>query len=403
MTEPILKKTTNLVQLYLHTCGANSDIPVAYHLWACLAMIAAAVSDRVYFYRVKEWPIYPNLYTFLIGDSGSGKGFALNKMEGFVKNIPIINYARLRTTSEYLLDALGKPTVDPHSGQRILANSSVFLCMPEITAYVRKGEHSDNLMQIMTELYGGAGEFSDGTRTHGITTIRNCCINWVIGSTKKWLLKAMTPDTVESGLFARIVTVYPEEHKIGIRVARVWDDINYPDDYDEVVAHIQARVTALTMLRGEMHMTEKANAYVRQWVQNRPEPADETMRPWWRRERELVARLSMLLCLADGRGPVIRQPHVSTAVKLVISVAGNLPDLVDYSLQDRSTEKEAKVREAIKRHKTIGHTKLARLLSRNVNSNELRMAVHGLKEKDLITESLTPTNARVYAWKGDVG
>ena len=401
MAKRMIEVTTNLVQLYLHSCGEKSDIPDAYHVWCCLSMIAAAVANRVYFYRLREWPIFPNLYTFLIGDSGSGKGVAIKKMEKFIREIPIVNYKRLRTTSEYLIDVLGKPKIDPATGQRVLANANVMLCMPEITAYIRKGEHSENLMQIMTELYGGESEFSDGTRTHGITTIRNSCINWLIGSTKKWLLKAMTPDTVESGLFARVVTVYPEEAKLGEKVARVWDDIEYPDDYDEVMAYIQARVYGLTQISGEMYMSDKANAYIRQWVENRPEPDDETMMPWWRRERELCARLSMLLCLADGKGPTIRLPHVSTAIKLIKSVAINLPDLVDYSLQDRSTEKEAKVRAAIKRHGTIGHTKLARILSRNVNAAELRGAVFGLKDKKLITEGCSPGGGKIYTWTGD--
>lgn len=397
--ERILDKTTNLINLYVHACGKD-EIPTAYYFWTCLAMIASCVSDRVYFYRRREKPIFPNLYVILIGESGSGKNVAFDHMEKFIMDIPLVNYRRMKVTAQYLLDLLGKPCIDEHTGQRVLSNPRIFLSMPEITSYFQKGDHAESLIQMLTELYGGTASFGDGTRMHGETVVKGACINWAAGSTKEWLLKAMTPDAVLSGFFARIITVYPEEEKSREgKTLRVWDDIEYPADYDEVIAHIRARVWALTTLRTEMYMTEDANAYVRQWNENRPEPTDEFLRPWWRREREMVAKLSMLLCLADWRGPWIGQAHVSTAIKILKSVEQNLPDLIDYSQHTPSTEKELKVKAIIKKRGKVKHTDLARTVSRHVNSRELRDAIFGLNEKKLIEIDTTPTGGKVYTWK----
>jgi hypothetical protein len=320
--------------------------------------------------------------------------------EDFISEIPIINYRRQRVTAEYLLDLLGKPTIDPNSGQRILSNPRVFLAMPEITSYFRKGEHAETLIQMLTELYGGTATFADGTRMHGETVVKGACINWAAGSTKHWLLKAMTPDTVLSGFFARIITVYPEEEKNREgNIEQVWDEIDYPPDYEEVAEHIRARVIALTMLEGEMSMHEEAHSYVRQWIKNRRSPGDEFLLPWWKREREMVAKIAMLLALADGGGRVIYQPHVSVAIRLLQSVEMNLPDLIDFSQHTPSTEKELKVKTVIKRWKKIEHTRLARVISRDVNGRELRDSVAGLKEKKLIVQETTPTGGRVYIWK----
>jgi hypothetical protein len=78
VTDHILDHETNLLKLYMHIVGKD-EIPTAYYLWTCLAMIAACVSDRVFFYRRRERPIYPNLYTILIGGSGSGKNVAFDR------------------------------------------------------------------------------------------------------------------------------------------------------------------------------------------------------------------------------------------------------------------------------------------------------------------------------------
>lgn len=396
--EPILGRTTNLINLYLHICGKD-EVPTAYYLWTCLAMIAACVSDRVYFFRRREKPIYPNLYSILIGESGSGKNIAFDQMEKFIEPIPIINYRRQRVTAEHLMDILGKPTIDPNTGQRVLSNPRVFLCMPEITAYFRKGDHADTFIQTLTELYGGNASFGDGTRMHGEVMIKGACINWSAGTTKEWLLKAMTPETVLSGFFARILTIYPEEEKNrDNKTERFWDNIEYPPDYDAVVEHLKARVIALTMLQGEMFMDEHAHAYVRQWNENRPEPTDEFLRPWWRRERETVAKLSMILCLADGKGPYIRQAHVSTAIKILKSVETNLPDLINYSQHAPSTEKTMRAEKIIKKRGTITRTQLARGLSRYLNRVELNAAILDLKDRKCITEARTTTGGIVYAW-----
>ena len=112
----------------------------------------------------------------------------------------------------------------------------------------------------------------------------------------------------------------------------------------------------------------------------------------------MVAKISMVLCLADGRGPAIRQPHVAAAIKILTSVEANLPDLIDYSQHSPSTEKTLKVKEAIKRRKEIGHTVLARLVSRDVNGHELRNAIVDLKAQGLIREEPTPTGGRAYYW-----
>jgi len=396
----ILDKTTNLLQLYMHMLGEGDDIPQDYYMWTCLAMIAACVSDRVYFFRRRERPIYPNLYTMLIGESGSGKNFAVDTMQAFVSEIPIVNYRRIRTTAEYLLDLLGKPTLDPHSGQRLLSNPRIFLSMPEITSYFRKGDHGETLIQMLTEMYGGTGTFSDGTRMHGETTVKGGCINWLAGSTKSWLFKAMTPDTVLSGFFARIVTVYPEEEKNrvpGVKTERVWDDIKYPPDYYQIVDHIKARVIALTLMQGEMFMSENAHAFVRQWNENRDEPADEFLRPWWKRQREMLAKVAMILAIADGRDRLIRQPHVATAIKIIATVEGNLPDLIDSSQHSPSTEKTLKVKKCIKRHGTISKTRLARMVSRDVNKQERMAAIVDLMDQKLIRQEQTPTGGIILS------
>ena len=85
----ILERTTNLIDLYLHSRGED-DVPYYFHFWCCISAIGAAVGNRVFFHRVRERPLYPNMYVILIGESGVGKGRAIDLVEDLLRDISAV-------------------------------------------------------------------------------------------------------------------------------------------------------------------------------------------------------------------------------------------------------------------------------------------------------------------------
>ena len=86
---PILQQTQNLLRLYMHQTG-KTETPDEYHAWSCIALVAAAVGDHVWYSHFKHVKLYPNLYTLLVGPSGSGKDVAFSLALSFVSKLPVV-------------------------------------------------------------------------------------------------------------------------------------------------------------------------------------------------------------------------------------------------------------------------------------------------------------------------
>ena len=392
-----LQKTKNLLRLYRYSRGLD-ETPEIFHTWACLSMMAACVGNRVWLWRTKDQPLFPNLYVVLVADSGVGKERAISPVENLVRGIPLVNFQRFKTTGPSLIDLLGKAKVDPHTGQKVIESSKIFLVHPEVKLYLGKGEHAQTLIELLTELYGGNVSFSEGTRTSGLVQVRQACINWLAGSTPEWLVQAVTPDAIRSGFFGRTVVVKGLDEVVKY-------EPTYPEDYDEVMAHIQARVYALTATGGEMRLDDEAKNWLRGWYENpiyNPKPEDELLLPTWKRQRELILKLGMLLCLATGDGMVIRQCHVTEAWAASQAALLGLPSLGQFSEKTPRMGYEDKVAKWVKRSGEIDRSTLTkRLHNERMDAKACQLGVSGLISKGLIEYCKTPTGKTIYIWRGE--
>ena len=71
---------------YIHTAGVTFT-PPAFHRWACLSLVAAALADRVWIEKPKK-QAHPNAYLLLAGPAGCGKGDALDMMKKLASDVP---------------------------------------------------------------------------------------------------------------------------------------------------------------------------------------------------------------------------------------------------------------------------------------------------------------------------
>ena len=391
MANTILNSTRNLLDLFVYM-RQNDEIPMEFVQWSCLALVAACVGDRVFFYRLEDEPLYPNLYTILVDESGVGKGRATSLVERFCRDIPIVAYKRMKVTAPKLIDTLGKEGFT-EEGAMLIPNPKIFLVMPELAFYLGKGEHAQGLIEMMTELYGGSCTFSEGTRMHGDVTVRDPCINWFAGSTKEWLLNAVTPEAIKSGFFARTAVIY------GSDTEQVWRP-KYHDDYKWVVNHVQARVLDLCNTHGEMTMTPGAEAWMESWLANRVKPDDDMLLPTYRRQREMVTKIAMVLSLCMSTELSITVSHVVRAEKAVRKIVEqNMPDLIEFSARTPETKTEVVVRNMLRKRGELTQTELTRKVFRHgINAEGARKAVASLKVKGMVITEPAGKGGIKHVW-----
>lgn len=106
-------------------------------------MLMSAVAGRNYVVERGLIEYYPNLYTLLIGSSGTGKTYLLRIIENIIRKINSDMLIPHQFTPESLLSHLSKT---PHS---VLINSE----FGEFIRYVREREYMRGIEGILTQLY----------------------------------------------------------------------------------------------------------------------------------------------------------------------------------------------------------------------------------------------------------
>jgi len=396
----ILQKTTNLVTLYQHLCG-ESEVPKEFHFFAFLSLLGAVVGDRVWIEKVKGEKLKPNLYIFLVGPSGCGKGVAINRVFKLLDDslgTELVKTYKGRTTAAHFVDFLGKRITDEASGEVFIPNPVAWLVTEELARNIGKGTFADDFIKLMTEIYSGSPLVDDGTRTHGHVRLKNPCINWLAGTTKEWMIESLTGDNIRSGFGARVCFVNADY------VKKRYVRPRYPEDYDEVYEHIKARLVALYHITpGKFWITPEALAKESMWYMNRKWPDDDRLMPSWKRQQDIMLKIAMLLALGNAPPLVIEEGHIVQAIRLSTWVLRNAELAVELATRTPILDYFAQVEDALRQAKgSIVHTPLSRKMAkRGIDARTLNKILSELIRDGLVKVSRTKTGARVYKWVGD--
>lgn len=332
----ILDRTSNLLLLYRHHVG-QSEVPVAYHFYVGLSLLAACVADRIWFEKKKGFRLTPNLYTFLLGPSAIGKGDAIDEALKFVRPDGRIHLYAGDATAPALLRHMARPASGPKAPDgppAPLPNSRIYFVTPELAMSLGKGEKADSLIKLMTEMFSGRPyPLTKATVTRGEATLTGYTVNWLAGTTSEWLHDCVPREAIKGGFWGRILA-YSAEYDLDRRFRRP----EYPPDYDRVVAYLQEQLDALTYIEGEMRMTEQCERVEDLWYTWRPQPDDDDLVPSWKRAHDMVLKLAMLFSVAESPDLLITHEHFNQAIKIVDLAAKSLPALLDSASVTPETE-----------------------------------------------------------------
>lgn len=390
----ILDETRNLIRLHLHTCG-TSEVPKDFDIWAMLSVIAAAVGDRVYYKKFADDKLMPNMYTVLVGPSAIGKEQAIRRAAKYVYDIPIVNYYRGKVTAPHIIDYMARPQKF-NAGTAAVVNTKLFLVTPELAMSIGKNDKANDFVKFMTDIYGGSdGPWREGTRSNGKRLIHAPTMNWLAGTTKPWFFEAVSREAFLSGFFAR--TAYVEaDYDLNLRVV----DPTYPEDKDEVKAHIQERMEALTQLEGEFRLDDDARMIRDSWYRNRPAPDDEVLIASWKREDDFVLKIAMLLSLSDGKdGLMIRGRHITNAQRLSRDINKKLPYVVQSAMMPDKARGLELVMRVMEQNQRVQRLVLMRIVgARGILGRELDDIMGTLIQQGRVKVEIGERGGRIYTW-----
>lgn len=274
MAEP---KATFL-SLYEAHCG-QTEVPPEFNLWAGLALISAAVSDRVWIEKYKGEFWTPNLYVLLLGPAELGKERAVETAKRLIP--PGVTVYGGKETRELVAATIATRRVKrPSLGE--IPTGAFFLVNPALSMDVGRGpgfrHETNDFVLDMLRIYDAPGKMPA----------------WLAGTTIEWLLATVAYDAIECGFYAKAVCVEPI-YDLKQRYA----EPKYPADYRSIVAGLERCLEIIsTVPSGEIPLTPGARRYLTEWYDGSDAPIDERQVPVWKHSYVLVHKIAMLMALS---------------------------------------------------------------------------------------------------------
>lgn len=316
---------------YIYNCGV-SEVPSIYNEWCAISAIAAVAGDDVWLEWFPGKKLLPNLFTMLLGPSGSGKDVAIDwaidllmKKDKAGRFILADEYGKPliadqlyygKATIQYLLDKMGGKASKERERP-----GQLYLVTPELTSSISAGNQAADFIRVITDLYTSKGrKWEDGTRTKGNVEIENPLVNWLAGTTLQWLVSSVPYDALEGGFVGR-VAIAEGYYDFSKRVYRPWR----PRDYNDIERRLLDYLLDMKELKGAFEMDSAALSIDEAWYHERENPSDESLGPAWMRQHTLILKVAMSLSLMDSLDGIIKASHVARAQKLVEASYRSIP------------------------------------------------------------------------------
>jgi len=178
--------------------------------------VASVLGQKVLL-RTEKGPLFPNLYTFLVGHAGSGKTLSIHSALSFIRkvrdisNTKTIHIAPTSMTMASLVDALNEAVVVAHPEP---AYNSLIIGADELSAFMHDWRQANELVAGLTTFYDCV-PYSQSRRTSALRIhIDNPQLNILTGSTPSNLMKFIPEFAWQQGFCSRSMFIYSEERSI---------------------------------------------------------------------------------------------------------------------------------------------------------------------------------------------
>jgi hypothetical protein len=191
---------------------ANLESPELWRKWSAITMIAATLEQKVWVHTGSV--MYPNIYTFLVGNAGLGKSRSIMSASNIIREAnPETFFGATSMTRAALSDYMNE-------AKRFIANiphapieyNSLVVVADEFSAFMH--EYDSALVASLVEFYD-VNPYSEGRRVSNIRiTIKKPQLNILSGSTPSNLIHTLKDYVWEQGLMSRVIMVYAAERPI---------------------------------------------------------------------------------------------------------------------------------------------------------------------------------------------
>lgn len=397
------------LETYMQWVGKTTT-PDRWNLWSAIAIMGAALQDRVWTESRIGRPLYPTMYIMLLGEAGLGKNEAIDMACSIAKCDSRINIAEGCFTKQALIDLFesdqGKTPIAADLEDRLDIRSPMckqWMTMPELSYSIGDGERAREFVKTVTETFSNR-HIIDSTRSHGRRGSLEVNLNWLFGTNEKWLRDCIRSEDLTGGFSSRVYTIL-EKKDYTRREADNWR----PENYRDLEPVLHQFVSIMCNAEGMVARSPEAVAYVDHWDRTREPPVIQEFGGHWSRQPMHIWKLALVHSFNRKPTYVIELEDVKWAMAQIERIYQDLPVLLKLSSGTYSStilEKvENCIREITKSTVTpfLYSTLTKKLRNRNILPTQVRACIKEMLNNGALEVVATPGKGDYYRlMEGDI-
>lgn len=349
---------------------ANSEAPLAYHLFCALVGVGLVLNRKVWF-EMGHYRLYPPLSVFLLGPSGLRKTSAANIIIKIIQSIEITKVFPEKLTPEVLVAAVKE---NPHG----------LLYGPEMASTLGKQKYLEGLIPLITRLQDCPDVYLAETIGRGKELLTDVAISILMCSTPDWFVSNTPADTFGGGFIARNIMVMQSDTPRE-------EDIPNPQRM-ELREELLLRLTQLgTELKGPITMSSQARKFHKEWYHahklKTKHPEHELLGTYYQRKPDHMKKLAMCLHLVEHYSMELNLTSLEQAIAIVDWTEKFIPPMLTNMFKTQVGEQAAWVLGLLRNSGgMIKHSELVRKVQHKMNAQTLRSVIGSLKEAEYVSE-----------------
>jgi len=294
------------------------DSPAIFRKWAAISTLAAVVEQKVWLTTSR--PLFPNIYTLILGHPGVGKTRTIREARSYVVDLPDFHLAPVSLSFASLVDSLVE-------AKRLLVRlpdppleyNSMYICADELGTFVHK--YDDEMIAGLSAFYDPDTYTRERRVNRGETIkIKSPQINLLAGSTPSNLLKFIPEGAWDQGFMSRMIMIFSDERIVG-------------DDFAPRVsnhsANLEHDIRIINSLSGDFEVTESYRKAVGDWraLGEIPVPNHPKLVHYVTRRRAHLYKLSMLAAIDRSNVLRLTKDDFNRAMGWLLEAEAAMPEI----------------------------------------------------------------------------
>jgi len=368
------RRFPNFIEAYLNY-AKEQESTEKIHRWTAISIIAAALERKVWL-KCGFFPMYPNFYIFIIGNSGevrksTSTGLGVN----LLKQVPGIHLMSERVTDRSLIDQLKRSASTYLIENKEFKQSAIFCYASELSVFMQ--ETGNTISALLTTFWDNPPDWTYELKGDGRLQIEKPCINFLGASTPTWLQRSIPVEDMEGGLTSRIIFVVelnPPDHY------NPWPFKSYKPEMEKDLVLDLKQIHALS---GEFSCTPEADIFYDKWYRAHKAETrsitDIRFKGYHSRKSVTVWKLAMVLAVAEGNKLVFEKRHFETALEYLSEIERPMLDAFGPVGDNKLAKGIDKIRSAAKHLGKVPLQVVYNLCWRDYTGNEIRQILQDLE------------------------